>query len=145
MNGEKEEPLPPLKLDVAYSDDRNALTVHPMHLLTLLGEFGCALRFNPGGDDAMDPFASPEQWEVYDVDDGGGNAYLMGAGPTATHALIDAAISVIGFDQETDELGFDFEQVTPEFRDELRRAHNVLGDLLNNELRVKATEQEGTP
>src|SRR5690606_20863342 len=122
-------------LDVAYTEDRNALTVHPMHLLTLLGEFGCALRFNPGGDDAMDPFASPEQWEVYDVDNGGGNAYLMGAGPTATHALIDAAITVIGFDQETDELGFDFEKVTPEDHDELRRAHNVLGELLNNELR----------
>lgn len=138
MSGEPKTLTPPLTLDVAFTEDRNALTVHPMHLLTLLGEFGCALRFNPGGDDPMDPFDSPEQWEVYDVDNGGGNAYLMGAGPTATHALIDAAIIVIGFDQETDELGFDFEKVTPEHRDELRRAHNVLGELLNRELRSLA-------
>lgn len=121
----------PLKLQVLHSTYRNALTVHPMHLLTLLGEFGCALRFNPGGDDAMDPFNTPEQWEVYDVDNGAGMAYLVGAGPTVTQALIDAAITLIGFDQETDELAFDADSVTPEQRGELRRAYNAVGELLS--------------
>ena len=130
------EQAPTLKLDTFYRTDQEALTVHPMHLLTLLGELGCALRFNPGGDDPMDPSQTPEQWEAYDVETGA-SAYLIGYGPTPVQALMDAAINLLGFDQEADEFGFDHEAVTTEHLEALRKAHNTIGELLANDLREK--------
>ena len=130
---------PLLKLDTFYRIDQEALTVHPMHLLTLVGELGCALRFNPGGDDPMAPSQPPEQWEVYDVDTGG-SAYLVGTGPTPVQALMDAAINLLGFDQEADEFGFDREAVTPGHLEALRKAHNAIGELLANDLRQRGGE-----
>lgn len=90
-----------MSLKVAQAQRDDALSVHPLHLLEVLGEEGCALRYNPGraADWNTGNLEAPEGWEVWIVDELG-PAIPTGFGASPVAALVDAAVNLLGFEDE---------------------------------------------
>lgn len=77
-----------------------AITVHPELLLEYLGEAGAALRYNPGGFDAHTGRDEEARWEVYEIGQHDLSAYLIGSGETPLAAMLEAAATLLGYEDE---------------------------------------------